>query len=261
MNSKATPIEQDPFAMRVAARLVTHWAQSLEQADSGVEMRHAQAVQALRKHISVMADPEAGAKVKRQGRTERANGVNQTQYHMLELDSAANSACIGVSQPPSNRTAATHAMEGLHASRLADAMERLQTNGWSAAIDAKRRPKRMPNSFRHVFNYLRVGMPAEHGADAIQALIADLNPAERASFIKQLVGLAPHGKESFSTELLENPYDPARLIDNEIAARVIATRVKHYEHEREPLEQFAEKHGITNAVKALGRGGNRELGA
>lgn len=262
MNSKAAPIEQDPFAMRYAARLVACVLQSLPQHASGVELRHTMASAALERHIPVVEDPEMQKKVAFAGAMERAKGLNQTRYQLDEVNVKARVAIIGITRPSSNHYQATQAMETLHVTRMADAMAWLNDKGWPVVADESKRPKQSSHkSLRRMFRYMRVNLPTEHGAEAVDALIQALDSGARKTLVTQLVELPSEGLGAFSPELLENPYDASRLIDDKIAANVVAARMNLYPQEREPLEAFAETHRITQAVKALSRGGDRSLGA
>ena len=227
MNSKAHPPEQDPFATRHAARLVTYWCQSLEQDGSGAELRHAKAMQVLRQVMPVAEDPQTDMAVAMQGVRERIRGVHQTRYHLDEVNAPKATALIGVSRPPSNHHYATKDMEALHAARMVDTMVRLQELGWPVHPDKTKRPKGVSGSSnRRIIHYMRIGMPTENGAESIQALIADMKPVERATLGSLFIVMPDHGPSAFTPELLANPYDPSRLIDNKIAANVIAQRIQ-----------------------------------
>lgn len=263
MNSKATPTEQDPFTVRHVGRLLEMWMSTLPQDSSGAEVRHAAQISAVERYIPVQRDPEQDASVLGKGARERIEHRNQTMYHADEI--GRNHVLIGASLPPPARNLSPEAMRGLHEQRVVAAVGQLEAKGWHAESNLSKRLKGVSSSQRKIFKYLKVHLPQEDQSQAVDALFTDMPQAQFNKMVGEFVNLPDEGRSkngrwAFAKELLTNPYNPDQLIDNKLAANVIAQRIQHYPHEREPLKEFAAKYQITEAVNALVRGGGRGLG-
>lgn len=251
MNSKATPREQDPFVTRHMGRLVALWAETLPRAGSIAEMRHAQ---------SGTQDAQATEAAKIAGEKERGDGKNLTHFTLKPrldngaiIEASANFLHHGELRP------IAHALYDQHV-----AFTTARAAELGVVLEPVVRTHKSPGSHRahyKEFASLRVRLPDDAQAETMQQLFTDMTRQQSKAVVTNLVGLPSDGTGSFTTDLLVNPYDHSRLLNNQVAAEAIALRIKLYGHEKEPLEKFAEAHGITQAVKALGRGGSRELGA